>query len=79
MVSSEIVHVISDTPKGPYKFVNVALDRRGIQFWDGKSVHNPKNVKYKNKDATPSSWNIRVETSESYQGPYIGNRRVYIL
>ena len=49
MVASEIVHATSKTPEGPYEFSEVALGRRGIQYWDGKSVHNPKIVKYKNK------------------------------
>ncbi|WP_208021448.1 glycoside hydrolase family protein [Flavicella sediminum] len=47
MVASEIVHAISDTPEGPYKFEGVALGARGTQYWDGKSCHNPKIVKYK--------------------------------
>ncbi|MCT4644399.1 MAG: glycoside hydrolase family protein [Carboxylicivirga sp.] len=49
MVASEIVHATSATPEGPYQFKDVALGRRGIQYWDGKSVHNPKIVKYKDK------------------------------
>lgn len=47
MVGSEIVHAISKKPEGPYKFNDVALGERGAQFWDGKSCHNPKIVKYK--------------------------------
>lgn len=47
MVGSEIVHAISKTPEGPYKFVDVALGARGAQYWDGRSVHNPKVVRYK--------------------------------
>ncbi len=47
MVASEIVHAVSDTPEGPYKFKDVALGARGAQYWDGKSCHNPKIVKYK--------------------------------
>ena len=47
MVGSEIVHATSKTPEGPYKFEDVALGARGTQFWDGKSCHNPKIVKYK--------------------------------
>ena len=49
MVASEIAHATSKTAEGPYTFNDVALNRRGIQFWDGKSVHNPKIVKYKDK------------------------------
>ena len=47
MVASEIVHAVSDTPEGPYKFHDVALGARGTQYWDGRSCHNPKLVKYK--------------------------------
>lgn len=47
MVASEIVHAISDTAEGPYEFKDVALGERGTQYWDGKSCHNPKIVKYK--------------------------------
>lgn len=47
MIASEIVHAVSDTPEGPYEFSDVALGARGAQFWDGRSCHNPKIVKYK--------------------------------
>lgn len=47
MVASEIVHAVSDTPEGPYEFRDVALGARGAQYWDGRSCHNPKIVKFK--------------------------------
>ena len=47
MVVSEIVHAVSDTPEGPYKFNDIALGARGAQYWDGRSCHNPKIMKYK--------------------------------
>ncbi|MEO9513476.1 MAG: glycoside hydrolase family protein [Flavobacteriaceae bacterium] len=47
MIKSEIVHAVSNTPEGPYQFKDVALGARGAQFWDGRSCHNPKIVKYK--------------------------------
>ncbi|MCM4156964.1 glycosyl hydrolase family 43 [Gramella sp. AN32] len=47
MIASEIVHAVSNRPEGPYKYVDVALGARGTQFWDGRSSHNPKIVKYK--------------------------------
>lgn len=47
MIASEIVHATSNTPEGPYIFEDVALGPRGAQFWDGRSCHNPKIVKYK--------------------------------
>ncbi|UXP32644.1 glycoside hydrolase family protein [Reichenbachiella agarivorans] len=47
MIASEIVHAVSETPEGPYRFSDVALGARGAQYWDGRSSHNPKVVKYK--------------------------------
>lgn len=49
MVASEIVHAISPTPEGPYKFSDVALPARGAQYWDGRSTHNPRIFKYNHK------------------------------
>lgn len=47
MLESEIVHATSETPEGPYKFSDVALPARGAQYWDGRSTHNPRMMKYK--------------------------------
>ena len=47
LIASEIVHVTSDTPDGPYEFKDVALPARGAQYWDGRSTHNPRIMKYK--------------------------------
>lgn len=49
MVASEIVHAISDTPEGPYKFSDIALPARGAQYLDGRSTHNPRILEYQNK------------------------------
>lgn len=49
MIASEIVHAVSNTPEGPYQFSDVALGARGAQYWDGRSCHNPKIVKYKDE------------------------------
>lgn len=49
MVASEIVHAISKNPEGPYRFSDVALSARGAQYWDGRSAHNPRILRYKNK------------------------------
>lgn len=49
MVASEIVHAVSDTPEGPYTFSDVALPARGAQYWDGRSTHNPRILRYKGK------------------------------
>lgn len=47
MVASEIVHAVSKTPEGPYNFVDVAIGDRGAKYWDGRSAHNPRVLKYK--------------------------------
>ncbi|WP_419715543.1 glycoside hydrolase family protein [Bacteroides acidifaciens] len=49
MIASEIVHAVSDIPEGPYQFSDIALPARGAQYWDGRSTHNPRILKYKNK------------------------------
>lgn len=49
MVASEIVHATADTPQGPYVFSDVALSSRGAQYWDGRSVHNPRVLTYQGK------------------------------
>ena len=38
--NSEIIHCVSDTPEGPYRFLRVVLPRRGRQYFDGMSTHN---------------------------------------
>lgn len=40
LYNSEIAHFVSDTPDGEFTFQNVALPRRGRQFFDGMSTHN---------------------------------------
>ncbi|MEM8765258.1 MAG: sulfatase-like hydrolase/transferase [Bacteroidota bacterium] len=41
VTNSEIVHAVSETPAGPYRFESVALGRRGKGYWDGDMAHNP--------------------------------------
>jgi hypothetical protein len=41
MTDSEVVRAVSDTPEGPYTFAEVVLPRRGAEWWDGRSTHNP--------------------------------------
>lgn len=38
---SEVAYAVSDTPKGPYKPVNVALPAYSATAWDGAMTHNP--------------------------------------
>lgn len=40
LFNSEIIHSVSDNPEGPYHFQNVALPRRGREYFDGMSTHN---------------------------------------
>lgn len=47
VTNSEVVHAVSDTPEGPYTFSDVALPRRGAQFFDGLVTHNPRILFYK--------------------------------
>ncbi len=35
VTNSEVVRAISDTPEGPYEFVEVVLPARGKQYFDG--------------------------------------------
>jgi len=49
MVSSEIIHAVADKPEGPFHYVNKALETRGAQYWDGRSVFNPQIFRHKGK------------------------------
>ncbi len=41
VTDSEVAHAISDDPFGPFVHRDVALPRRGSEFWDGWCTHNP--------------------------------------
>ena len=49
MVASEIVHAVSDSLMGPYRFSDVALPARGAEYWDGRSTHNPRILRHGGK------------------------------
>jgi hypothetical protein len=49
LFNSEIIHSVSDTPEGPYRFQNVALPRRGREYFDGMSTHNTCIKEYNEK------------------------------
>jgi hypothetical protein len=49
MIASEVVHATSKVAEGPYKFSDVTLPARGAQYWDGRSTHNPRIVRHKDK------------------------------
>ena len=42
LLNSEIVRASSDKPEGPYQFEEVILGARGAEYWDGRSVFNPR-------------------------------------
>ncbi|OON96069.1 MAG: hypothetical protein ATN31_10230 [Candidatus Epulonipiscioides saccharophilum] len=41
VVSCEIAHAVSESPEGPFRFVDIALEGRGGNHWDSWSIHNP--------------------------------------
>ncbi len=49
---SEIAYAVADHPLGPYRHVNVALPRRGVnpatgrKYWDGDVTHNPNLIRH---------------------------------
>lgn len=47
VTNSEVVHAVSETPEGPYRFVDVALPKRGKEFFDGLVTHNPRIIFFK--------------------------------
>ncbi|MBQ7794684.1 MAG: glycoside hydrolase family protein [Clostridia bacterium] len=49
LFNSEIIHSVSDTPEGPYIFKNVALPRRGREYFDGMNTHNTCIKEYNGK------------------------------
>ncbi|NOY81815.1 MAG: glycosyl hydrolase family 43 [Kiritimatiellaeota bacterium] len=38
---SRVVRAVSDSPAGPYTYVEEVLPPRGSGFWDGRMTHNP--------------------------------------
>ncbi len=40
LFNSEIIHSVSDTPEGPFRFLRVVLPRRGREYFDGMNTHN---------------------------------------
>jgi len=87
LTNSEIVHAVSDTPAGPYKFSDVSLPPRGAKYWDGQMTHNPAIRKYRDtyllyytgttyKGDRPSATNRVSETDpltvEAHEGERIG-------
>ncbi|MCI9273472.1 MAG: glycosyl hydrolase family 43 [Clostridiales bacterium] len=41
LFNSQVVRASSDTPEGPFHLEQVVLPRRGREFFDGMSTHNP--------------------------------------
>lgn len=46
---SVIAHATSKSPFGPYKHVDIALEEKGADFWDGSCTHNPTVHKFNDK------------------------------
>lgn len=44
MTNCEIAHAVSDSPEGPFKFVNVVLKDKKIGGWDINNSHNPYTI-----------------------------------
>jgi hypothetical protein len=42
LLSSEIVRAEGDKPEGPFTFKEVVFPARGPEYWDGRSVFNPR-------------------------------------
>ena len=49
LFNSEIIHSVADAPEGPYRFQNVALPRRGREYFDGMNTHNTCIKEYNGK------------------------------
>jgi hypothetical protein len=41
MTNSEVIRAVADRAQGPFTFKEVVLPARGVEFWDGRSTHNP--------------------------------------
>jgi hypothetical protein len=48
-IHSEIAYAVAEKPFGPFRHVNVALQARGGDFWDGAVTHNPNIVQHGGK------------------------------
>ena len=46
MIADEFVHAVSDKPEGPYRFSDIALERRGMQYWNGCSTYDPQVIRH---------------------------------
>ena len=49
VTDSEIAHAVADLPMGPYRHQDIALARRGKEYWDGWCTHNPTVHKFGGK------------------------------
>ncbi len=63
LTDSEVVRAVSDSPLGPFEFVEVILPRRGQEYWDGCMTHNPRIVTCGNKY-------LLFYTGSTYPFPY---------
>lgn len=49
LIFSEIVHAVSDSPIGPWKYEGTLIKGRGPDYWDALGVHNPMIVFFDGK------------------------------
>jgi len=49
LLFSEIAHATSDSPSGPWEYLETALEGRGKGHWDAITAHNPKIKKFEDK------------------------------
>jgi hypothetical protein len=77
--ASEIVRAVSDSPTGPFEFVEVVLAGRGAGFWDSQMCHNPKICRsgsdfvlyYIGSDSPMGRRKIGYAVAKSIVGPWV--------
>lgn len=78
---SEVAHYVSDSPEGPFTFVDVVLKGTGRNTWDHRAIHNPTvhkvGEKYyifyianKSKQGFPANQRIGLASADSLYGPW---------
>lgn len=69
---SQIAHATATSPAGPFTFRSIALQARGVDFWDGHMAHNPcalfhdgSYYLYYTGNHGPATWRPDVAASEA--------------
>lgn len=71
---SEIAHYVADTPKGPFKFVDIVLQGSSKETWDSHSAHNPLIRKVGDKYAL-----LYISNSNPNQPPHPNNQKIGMM